>query len=69
MPDVPPVLIDAVDEFAEEGCVEDLMPIEQAHALSNSALVSFLSAYVAGEEGYVAFLEQDEPGEVVEVKD
>ncbi len=68
LPDVPDVFIEVVDGFAEEGCTEDLMPIEQAHAPSNSALVSFLSAYVAGEEGYVAFLEQAEPGEVVEVK-
>ncbi len=68
LPDVPDVFIEVVDGFAEEGCTEDLMPIEQAHASANSALVSFLSAYVAGEEGYVAFLEQAEPGEVVEVK-
>ena len=66
---VPPPLIEAVDEYAAEGCVPELMPIDQAHMLSNRALVSFLLAYVAGEEGYVAFLEEQLPGESISVRD
>ncbi|MHB1138127.1 MAG: alpha/beta hydrolase family protein [Microthrixaceae bacterium] len=66
---VPQPLIDAVDEYAAEGCVPELMPIDQAHTLSNRALVSFLLAYVAGEDGYVRFLEDELPGETVSVRD
>ena len=66
---VPQPLVDAVDEYALEGCTPELMPIAQAHELSNRALVSFLLAYVAGEEGYVSFLEEELPGETVSVKE
>lgn len=66
---VPQPLIDAVDEYALEGCADELMPIEQAHELSNRALVSFLLTYVAGEQGYESFLAEELPGETVDVKE
>lgn len=65
----PQLLIDAVDEYAEEGCVEELIPIDEAHDLINRNSVAFLLAFVAGESDYEAFLAQEVPGEVVQVKD
>ena len=67
--DAPQLLIDAVDEYAEEGCVEELLPIDEAHDLINRNSVAFLLAYVAGESDYEAFLAQEVPGEVVQVKE
>jgi predicted dienelactone hydrolase len=65
----PQLLIDAVAEYAAEGCTEELVPIDTAHELINRNTVAFLLAYVAGEEGYEAFLAQEVPGEVVQVKE
>ncbi len=67
--DVPPILIDAVDEYASEGCAEGFMPIDEAHRLINRASIAFLLAYVAGDDGYEAFLAEELPGEVVQVKE
>jgi predicted dienelactone hydrolase len=67
--DAPQLLIDAVDEYAEEGCVEELLPIDEAHDLINRNSVAFLLAFVAGESDYEAFLAQEVPGEVVQVKE
>lgn len=66
---VPQPLIDAVDDFAEEGCGPDLMPIDEAHDLINRSTISFLLAYVAGETDYVQFLEDEVDGETVQVKE
>ena len=67
--DVPQILIDAVDEYASEGCAEGYAPIDEAHRLINRATVAFLLAYVAGEDSYEAFLAEELPGEVVQVKE
>jgi predicted dienelactone hydrolase len=67
--EAPELLVDAVDEFAEEGCTDELVPIDEAHRLINRASVAFLLAYVAGETGYTAFLAEELPGEVVQVKE
>ncbi len=67
--DAPQVLIEAVDEYASEGCTDELVPIDDAHVLINRNSVAFLLAYVAGESDYEAFLAQEVPGEVVQVKE
>lgn len=69
LPDVPAVLTEAVDQFAEEGCTPELMPIARAHALINRSAISFLLTYVAGEKGYEQFLADEVPGETVQVKE
>ena len=46
--DVRSVLIEAVDEYASEGCTDELVPIDDAHVLINRNSVAFLLAYVAG---------------------
>ena len=69
IPDVLPVLIEVVDEYAEEGCADELMPIDQAHDLINRASVSFLLTYVAGESDYEAFLRDELPGETISVEE
>ena len=66
---VPQILIDAVAEYASEGCAEGYAPIAEAHRLINRASIAFLLAYVAGEDGYEAFLAEELPGEVVQVKE
>jgi predicted dienelactone hydrolase len=65
----PQLLIDAVADYAAEGCTPELMPIDTAHELINRNSVAFLLAYVAGETDYEAFLAQEVPGEVVQVKE
>lgn len=67
--DAPQVLIEAVDEYTSEGCTDELVPIDDAHVLINRNSVAFLLAYVAGESDYEAFLAQEVPGEVVQVKE
>ncbi len=67
--DAPQLFIDVVDDYAEEGCTEELIPIEQAHDLINRNSVAFLLAYVAGQSDYEAFLAQEVPGEIVQVKE
>lgn len=67
--DVPQILIDAVDDFAEEGCTDELMPIEEAHRLSNRALIAFMLTYVAGDSGYDVYLSEALPDETVQVKE
>ena len=66
---VPAVLIEAVNEFAEEGCTTELMPIDEAHDLINRTAIAFLLTYVAGVEGYEQFLADEVPGETVQVKE
>lgn len=66
---VPQVLIDAVAEYASEGCAEGFLAIDEAHRLINRSSVAFLLTYVAGIEGYEAFLAEELPGEVVQVKE
>jgi predicted dienelactone hydrolase len=65
----PQLLIDAVADYAAEGCTPELMPIDTAHELINRNSVAFLLAYVAGEADYEAFLAQEVQGEVVQVKE
>lgn len=65
----PQLLVDAVDNYAEEGCTDELVPIDQAHDLTNRNSVAFLLAYVAGQRDYEAFLTQEVPGEVIQVKE
>lgn len=67
--DAPQLLIDTVDDYAEEGCVGNLIPIDDAHELINRNSVAFLLAFVAGEVDYEAFLADEVPGEVVQVKE
>jgi len=56
LPNVPPFLIDAVDAYAAEGCTPELMPIDRAHQLTNTYAVAFFQAFIAGADGYSAFL-------------
>ncbi len=41
---------------AAEGCAPELMPIEQAHALTNLYIVSFMKTFVAGDTRYARYL-------------
>ena len=66
---VPEVLVEVVDEFALEGCADELIPIDDAHDLINRATVAFMLAYVAGETDYVGFLSNGAPDETVQVRD
>ena len=43
--------------------------IDQAHELINRSTISFLLAYVAGDEDYEQFLAEEVPGETVQVKE
>jgi len=55
---IPQELIeDLVDEANEEGCGPGLMPIEEAHRLTNKVTVAFLRRYLAGDLHYEPFLQ------------
>lgn len=71
LPDLgaPQLLIDAVDDYAEEGCTDELVSIDTAHDLINDAAVSFLLAELAGRDDYVWFLEDEAEGETVSVRE
>ena len=51
LPDVAPAIIDAVDEYAAEGCTDELIDIDEAHRIANLYTVSFLLVEVAGDDG------------------
>ena len=54
---IPPELVeDLVGDALEEGCVPALIPIEEAHRLTNLYAVSFLRRHVAGDLRYARFL-------------
>lgn len=50
--DVPQLIIDAVDDYAEEGCVPELIGIDRAHEITNAYAVSFFQAFLGGTPGY-----------------
>ncbi len=52
IPDVPEQFSDVIDAYAEEGCGAELMPIDRAHELTNRFVISFLNAFVAGDDSY-----------------
>jgi len=57
LPNLPQVFIDVVNEMALEGCTKKLIPIEEAHKITNGVTIAFLQTYVAGKAGYESFLE------------
>lgn len=50
--DVPQLIIDAVDAYAEEGCVPELIEIDRAHDITNTYTVSFFEMHLAGDRRY-----------------
>ncbi|MDG0978008.1 alpha/beta hydrolase family protein [Ilumatobacter sp.] len=50
LPDVPQLFIDFIDDYAEEGCEPDDMPIERAQAITNTFAVAFLNEVFKGGE-------------------
>ena len=50
LPDVPPLIIDTINAYAEEGCAPDDMPIERAHELQNTFAIAFLDSIFRGGE-------------------
>jgi predicted dienelactone hydrolase len=51
LPDAAPAIVEAVDEFAVEGCADELIDIDEAHQLIDLYTVSFLLVEVAGDDG------------------
>lgn len=48
---------DLVDGIEEEGCSPDLMPVAEAHRLTNLLTVAFLRRYLAGDRRYERLLD------------
>ena len=71
LPNLPQVFIDVVNEMALEGCTKDLIPIEEAHKITNGVTIAFLQTYVARVDGYESYLSpKDAPeGTELQVKD
>lgn len=60
-PNVPQPVVDAVDEFAKEGCTPKLLPAEQAHRLIDRYVIGFFERYVEGDKAAQRFLEPTQP--------
>ena len=71
LPNLPQVFIDVVNEMALKGCTKDLIPIDEAHSITNGVTIAFLQTYVAGVDGYESYLSpKDAPeGTELQVKD
>jgi predicted dienelactone hydrolase len=50
LPDVLPLVVDTINEFAKEGCAPDDMPIDRAKSLTVTFAVGFLDAALKGGE-------------------
>ncbi len=50
LPDVPPLILDTINAYAEQGCAPDDMPIERAHELQNTFAIAFLESVFRGGE-------------------
>jgi predicted dienelactone hydrolase len=48
LPDVPPLIIETIASFAEQGCMPGDMPIDRAQALTNTFAVAFLESIFRG---------------------
>lgn len=48
LPDVPELILDTIDSFAEEGCTPDDMPIERVKELTNTFAIAFLDSIFDG---------------------
>jgi predicted dienelactone hydrolase len=53
---LPPELIDFLLGSVEEGCAPDLIPIDEAHRVSNLYAVAFFSRNLAGDPRYQRWL-------------
>lgn len=68
LPDVPPVLVDKVDELALQACPAEFLDIERAHAVIDQFAISFLETHLAATPGYGVLLSPDGASAVPEVK-
>jgi predicted dienelactone hydrolase len=59
---IPPAIVEAVLGNAEEGCAPELIPIEEAHRVTNLYAVAFFSRDLAGDPRYKRYLT---PGRVL----
>jgi len=50
MADVPALIIDTINSYAEEGCSPGDMPIDRAHELQNTFAIAFLDSVLRGGE-------------------
>jgi len=56
-PDVLPALIAAIDNYAEQGCGPDLLPIDRAHQLTRRLVTGFLFSQLQGRSEFDAVLD------------
>ena len=65
LPDLPAELVEAVQEYAEEGCAEELIDYEEAQRLTNRLATAFLLDSLYGDADYVPLLappaDEDQP--------
>lgn len=59
MPDAPPAVVDAVDEYASEGCEEGQLDIDEAHRIIRRLTTAFLLEQLWGDDTYVPLLSDD----------
>lgn len=73
LPELPALLVDAVDEYAIEGCAPELLDIDEAHRLTNRLTTAFLLEHLYGDDDYSPLLaapaDEGEPLAVLERTD
>ncbi len=57
MPDAPTAIVEAVDEYAAEGCLDGQMPIGDAHRMIKRLTTAFLLEQLFGDDTYTVLLE------------
>lgn len=57
MPEAPPVLVEAVDEYAMQGCTPELIDIDEAHRIIRRVTTAFLLEELDGQTQFATLLE------------
>jgi predicted dienelactone hydrolase len=68
IPDVPGVLVDTVDELAEQGCPSTFLDVDRAHDVTDQFAISFLETHLAGAKGYETVLTERGAESIPEAK-
>jgi predicted dienelactone hydrolase len=59
LPEAPATIVDAVDDYASEGCEEDQLDIDEAHRIILRLTTAFLLEQLWGDDTYVPLLTSD----------
>lgn len=59
MPELPQALVEAVNDYASEGCEDGQLDIDEAHRIINRVTTAFLIEQLRGDDSYVVLLDPE----------